>query len=238
MAARYYKYNGKKLPSVTTITGQLDKPALTYWAAGCACDFILNEIEENKYTGQEGPPGPRLIDANLLYPIIESARKEFRKVSAKALDIGSAVHEAIERYLKTGKEPQAPSDQVLSAFLAFLEWLEEWDTWETLYTEHTVYGIDEDWMVDHSYAGMADWFVILNGKRYVVDFKSSKGIYPEMVYQIAAYRATDKSIEGCGILRLDKETGLPQWKDTSDTYEKDLEVFRILTQLYYATHKF
>ena len=232
MAARYYKYNGKKLPSVTTITGQLDKSGpLTYWAANCACDYILNEIEK---TPEQNWPTIK----GFLYPVIESARKNFRKVSSQALDIGSAVHTAIEHYLKTGQEPQAPSDQVLSAFLAFLEWLDKWETWETLYTEHTVYGIDDDWMIDHSYAGMADWFVILDGKRYVVDFKSSKGIYDEMKYQVAAYRATDKTIEGCGILRLDKENGLPEWKDTSDTYEKDLEVFRILTQLYYATHKF
>ena len=46
MGTRYYTFNGKKLPSVTTITGQLDKSgALTYWAAGCAADYILEHIE-------------------------------------------------------------------------------------------------------------------------------------------------------------------------------------------------
>uniref|UniRef100_A0A6M3LEW0 Putative PD-(D/E)XK nuclease superfamily protein n=1 Tax=viral metagenome TaxID=1070528 RepID=A0A6M3LEW0_9ZZZZ len=235
MAARYYKYNGKKLPSVTTITGQLDKPGLTYWAAGCACDFILNEIEENKYTGQEGPPGPRLIDANLLYPIIETARKNFRKVSSQALDIGSAVHNAIEHYLKTGQEPQAPSNQVLSAFLAFLEWLDKWETWETLYTEHTLYA--------DRFAGMTDWIVRLNGKLTLIDFKTSKQpsnnkSYPEWGYQTAAYRSCHEGVEANAILRLDKESGIPSYYDLSSTYEHDVKVFNVLTDLYYLTHKF
>jgi len=224
---RYYKLNGKKLPSVTTITGQLDKPALMPWAANCAVDYILENIENNIYVGNEGPPQPELINVATLYPIIESARKNFRKVSAQALDIGSATHQAIEHYLLTGKEPQAPSDQVLSAFLAFLEWLDTWDSYETIETEHTVYADD--------YAGTCDWIVLLNGKKYVVDFKSSKGIYkPEYNMQVAAYRACIPDCEGNGVLRLDKESGLPEWKDFSDSYEKDLKSFRHLVDYFHS----
>ena len=74
-----------------------------------------------------------------------------------------------------------------------------------------------------------------------------------MRYQVAAYRnaqqdsiikrfGTEKFwehgeyIEGCGVLRLDKETGLPEWKDTSKTYEQDLKVFNSMVQLYYDRH--
>ena len=219
MADRYYKYNGKKLPSVTTITGQLDKPALTYWAANCACDYIIENLDPH-------PESEYLLKD--LMPIIELARKNFHKVSSYALDTGSAVHATIEHYLKTGQEPQAPSDQALSAFMAFLEWLDTWDSWKTIKTEYTVYG--------DRYAGTTDWIVMLNTKKFIVDFKAAKGIYPEMAYQIAGYRATDSSIEGCGILRLDKETGKPEWKDTSDTYTQDLNIFNILTDLWHARH--
>ena len=61
-----------------------------------------------------------------------------------------------------------------------------------------------------------------------------KGIYDEMRYQVAGYRSAVGDCEGCGILRLDKESGLPEWVDTSDTYEDDLSVFNILTDLWWA----
>ena len=216
---RHYKRNGLKYPSVTTITGQLDKPALTWWAANCACDYIISELEGSDED---------MVPVGALYPVIEAARKGFMKVSRQALDIGSATHGAIEHYLKTGQEPQAPSDEVLSAFLAFLEWKGSMDVGETIQTEFTLYA--------DRYAGTCDWIVMLGGKKYLIDFKASKGIYKEYQYQVAAYRACDPSIEGCGILRLDKVTGLPEWKDTSETYEQDLKVFEILTDLWYATH--
>jgi hypothetical protein len=213
--ARMYDHEGVKKASVTTITGQLDKPALTYWSAGCTADYIIQNLPAN-------------LTIDNLMPVIERARKDFRKVSSTALDIGSAVHEAVERYLSTGKEPQAPSDEVLSAFMAFLEWHDR-NPICPIETEYTVYGPD--------YAGTCDLIGMLRGKKYVVDFKASKGIYPEMRYQIAAYRATDPTIEGCGILRLDKETGLPEWRDTSDTYEEDIEIFLLLKDLWYARNK-
>lgn len=223
---RYYKKDGKRLPSVTTITGQLDKPALVYWAANCACDCILEEADDIAYWTWQDDPGHC---KEQFCRIIEYARKNFRKVSAKALDTGSAVHAAIELYLKTGQEPQAPSDEVLSAFIAFLEWKDEVQM-ETLKTEHSLYA--------DRYAGTCDLIcnLTLNGKtaKYIVDFKAAKGIYPEYAYQIAAYRACDPTLEGCGILRLDKETGLPEWKDTSDTYPQDMIVFNCLVDLWYA----
>jgi len=214
---RYYTCptTGKKLPSVTTITGQMDKPALVYWAANCTADYIIERLHED--------PNVDVLEH------VEAARKNFRKVSAKAMDIGSAVHAAIEHWLKTGQEPQAPSDEVLSAFLAFLEWLDRWESWQTIKTEHSLYA--------DRYAGTCDWIVTLDGKKFVIDFKTAKGVYPEYAWQIAGYRACDSTIEGCGILRLDKETGMPEWEDTSDTYEQDLKVFNCLTDLWYAIHK-
>ena len=41
---------------------------------------------------------------------------------------------------------------------------------------------------------------------------------------------------GCGILRLDKETGMPHFKDTSKTYKSDLNVFNKMEELYFARH--
>jgi hypothetical protein len=108
----------------------------------------------------------------------------------------------------------------------------------------------------NGWAGTLDFVGYLNGKLYVIDFKTNKGkVYKEAHYQVAAYRScvvlveqdryTDGSYarseteirpEGCGVLRLDKETGMPEWKDTSKTYLQDLEVFNNMVTLYFSKH--
>lgn len=227
MSKNYYEFQGKKLPRRTSIDGQLDKSGpLTYWAAGCACDYILEEVSKLSPVHIHG------YMHDEIYPIVESARKNFRKVSAQALDIGSAVHNAIEHWLKTGKEPQAPSDEVLSGFMAFLEWIDQWESWETVETEHTVYA--DRW------AGTMDWLVWLNKELWVIDFKTSKKPrnnqpYEEWGYQTAGYRSCTDATRN-GVLRLDKETGYPDFYDLSDNYERDLRIGNILVDLWWTRH--
>ena len=78
---------------------------------------------------------------------------------------------------------------------------------------------------------------MFDGKKYVIDWKSSKAIYAsDYGPQIAAYRSTFDDVEGCGILRLDKLTGEPEWKDFSKRYESDLNIFNKMVELYFARH--
>ena len=119
-------------------------------------------------------------------------------------------------------------EKVLAGFVAFLEWKDEHQLFP-LALEETVYG--DGWAGTLDYRGMFD------GKQYVIDWKSSKAIYPDsMGPQIAAYKSTFNDVEGCGILRLDKETGLPEWKDFSKRYEKDLKIFNAMATLYMIRH--
>ena len=143
--------------------------------------------------------------------------------------MGSAVHSAIEEYNKTGKEPCTDHPQIVAGYVAFLEWMDENKVVITS-VEETVYG--------KYWAGTLDLRCNLNGVPYVIDFKTSKAIYAnDYGPQIAAYRSTFNDVQGCGILRLDKETGLPEWKDFSDRYEKDLKVFNKMVELYMLRHK-
>ena len=87
------------------------------------------------------------------------------------------------------------------------------------------------------WAGTLDFVGDYKNRLYVIDWKTSKAFYPEMPYQVAAYRsAVQKKVEGCGILRLDKEFGMPYFKDTSKSYESDLFVFEKMVELFYARH--
>ena len=214
MAHRFVR-DGVKLPSVTAITGQLDKPALVSWAANSACDYIISEIEGND----------EMVRVGDLYPIITAARKNFRRVSTQGLNIGKETHKAIGAHLKDELTPVEISEEAKPALAAFLSWKEEKKP-ETLHVELKLIG--------DRYGGICDWICMLDGKKYVIDFKVAKDFYPEHYFQVAAYRALDPTIEGCGILRLDRETGLPEWNDTSDRYELDLVVVNSLTDLWYA----
>lgn len=74
--------------------------ALTQWSANMVVEWIKQNVPQRMVDKEEG----------LFFAVFEdelnNARFNFRDVSKKALDIGSAVHEAIEYWLKTGKEPK------------------------------------------------------------------------------------------------------------------------------------
>ena len=193
---------------------------------------------------------------------LNSARFAYKTVSQTALDVGSEVHAAIEKYLKgvmVGKSDHSEiwgdssCEQVANAFNAFLGWMEEHEV-KPISLEQKLYG--------PYWAGTCDFVGWFNGKVYVIDWKTSKAFYPEMRYQAAAYRWAwdveqrkryshqngirvdcerndwlDKHApSGCGILRIDKTTGEPEWKDTTKTYEKDLKIFNAMAELYILRH--
>ena len=209
-------------PSVTKIIGDCtDKSrALTQWSA----NQVVAWIKLNCAKSRGNFPHYKVNDEQL-----NQARFNFREVSGEALAVGSAVHAAIEEYFKTKKEPKTDNPAIIAGYLAFIEWMYE-NKVKPIAVEETVYG--------NCWAGTLDLRCLLNGESYVIDFKTSKAIYAnDYGPQIAAYRSTFDAVGGCGILRLDKETGLPEWKDFSDRYKKDLKVFNKMVELYMLRHK-
>ena len=121
------KLNGTNGPSVTTVTGILEKPALVAWAANSACDYILMNLPKaNLQTGD-------------ILSLIEKARKEYRSISREAMDLGTAVHACIEQWLRTRVEPKIEDDRVLAGFLAFLEWFDDHKV-KVIEIEKVIYG--------------------------------------------------------------------------------------------------
>ena len=219
-----YKKDGLEFPSVTEIIGDAtDKSgALTQWAANMTVKYI------REYALCDDDYGHYEMSDEML----DDARSNFLNVSKEALSVGSIVHDHIEKYLKNGDESYMDLEgDAFNAFTAFVEWTEKNEI-KPVKLEHVIYS--DYW------AGMLDFLGMYNGKLYVIDWKTSKAFYPEMRYQVAAYRSVAKmepfEVEGCGILRLDKETGEPFFKDTSKTYEKDLLIFNKMLELYLYRH--
>lgn len=247
--------NGKlfiDLPGVTTILDPIGfgSIAAAYWATELYEQKIYTEL--NKVV----KPGI-YIEHDIVRNVIYNARFTYKDESKKALDIGSQVHKFIKKYIKNGQINLAGCcKEVRNAFKAFLKWKKDNDI-EFIESEKTIFLIDKQDGL--AYAGTLDTLAMLNGVIYIVDFKSNKKFYPNsMVPQLSAYLyARQKlnneialikkkncnnyqesykfhNIQGMGILRLDKETGLPEWKDYSNLYERGLECFKHLCRYFYA----
>lgn len=187
-----------------------------YWAVGLAMDYI----RQNRGLGLS------------LDELLERAAKNWKTVKEEAADIGSEIHGLIERYIKDGRDALGQyRPEVEHGFLAFLEWEKA----------HGVAWIKSEMPIvskQFGYAGTLDAICMYEGRPYVIDFKSSKSFYDTFGMQIAAYRSAavemGHKVEGMGILRLDKVTGAPEWKDYSKDYAQDRIAFLALLEFYYT----
>jgi hypothetical protein len=159
---------------------------------------------------------------------------DFNKIRDTAANIGTIAHYLCECDLR-GKTPNlgqySPDDvaKAENAYLAFLEFRRT-QKLTPLYTELSL--VSEE----YQYGGTIDVVAMLNGKKALVDLKTSKGIFFEMRLQLAAYRNLliehGHEIESMHILRIDKESGEfahYQYNDLSEEFEmfKDLlKVYR------------
>ena len=243
-----YDKDGKKVPSVTTIIGDsVPKNWGPPWGANMAVEWIKNNCEPIEYVKEiklEYGRIHRTTDFHYLVTEkqLESARKNFREVSQTALDVGSETHKAIEKFIKilieTGKTlddyelhdsiVSTLSPQAANSFGAFLEWADE-NEFIPLESELTIFG--DYW------AGTLDCVCMLHGKKTVIDFKTSKQHSPiEHGPQVAAYRSKVEGAERHGVLRLDKKSGSPDYKDYYKKYGKDLAAFHLAKELYFLRH--
>jgi hypothetical protein len=202
----YYKQHPTKgptiVPGVTTPLKLLDKPALVPWAASQAVNYITNWWVESRERGDDAHE--RTVQ---FLAVCDDAKREYRRLSRDAANIGSMVHDFAERTLKgeTVKLPQDP--QVAAGCKAFLAW-QELHKIEPIHLERIVFS--KQWY----YCGTVDFYGKIDGELCVVDFKTSSGLYLEMMLQLAGYAVAleeefEKNIDVGWVVRLDKKTGRP-----------------------------
>lgn len=158
------------------------------------------------------------------------------KIRDKAAEIGTITHLLIENHIKkvtTDLKEYAPADieTAKNGYNAFLDWEVE-NKPEYLHSELQVVN-DE-----YRYGGTIDLIALIHGEPVLIDFKTSSGIYPENIVQVAAYcRAYTEAkwggIDNCKILRVDKKTGdFEERKLSSKSIETGWEVFKHARALY------
>lgn len=160
--------DGTKILGVTSITTLLDKSApLMAWAINNMGIFLTDQLSAGQVITTEQ---------------IETAKREYRRIKTEAADIGKEIHDWIEQKIK-GLKPAIPENELVrNGTMAYLKWMKT-NNIEIKESERIIYSRK------HDYAGICDWNGIdKDDKAPVVgDHKSSKGIYNEMRYQLAAY---------------------------------------------------
>lgn len=197
---RYHQYfvNGRKSLGVTTVTGTIDKSrVLIYWAVNLAKDYLVDALNNGGIT----------LDS------IEIACKLHAQRKKEAADLGTQVHKWAEDYIgakvSKRKDIEMPKDErVLNGVLAFLKWVDEHKV-KFLESERVIYS------KKHKYIGTMDCVFTMGEEKHKIkhvgDFKTSKGVYDEMIFQVTAYEEAYKEETGEKfgdkyILRFDKET--------------------------------
>ena len=192
----YKAADGKKIPSVTTVLKIKDPGALINWA-------YKTGREHGVLEGQGNPAPSGLYEGSDI------------------LAIGTCVHSMCEAWVK-GDEPLLVLEKALeadtvndkatfraqaaSAYSAFEFWVKGTQL-EIVDCEVQV--ISEA----HRYGGTLDFIGRLNGKLVLGDFKTSNGVWPEYLCQLAAYakayeESTGNKIDGgYHLLRFSKENG-------------------------------
>lgn len=171
-----YYLDGRKLPGVTTLIGQINKPFLVGWAARMAAQYAT----DNWDALAEKP----LSERAKLIGSAHSVR------TSEAAAIGTAVHAAIEQ-LGAGKKVST-SDPRISARLRHVI-----AVWKGLGIKQ----ISAEQPVASStmlYAGTYDLLCTMDGsdKPTLLDVKTGNRVYPETLLQLAAYSMTDVAAGG------------------------------------------
>ena len=204
----WYKRHGKNefLTSMTAATGVVDKSnVLIPWAVRVYQEYMTDGIAEI---------GGDSISRKVVEALIEAGQNEHRKIKDKAADYGTQVHDFAEQFAlwKTNRAEkpavkQGMPNEVLAGINAFIDW----------YTAEDITFVNSEFLVysrKYDYVGRADMLFRKNGDDglYLGDYKTSKGIYDDMRFQVAGYRGAYEEehkikLAGHAIFRFDKETG-------------------------------
>jgi hypothetical protein len=213
-----------KVPGVTSVLNMIGKPFLQHWAAKLVAEYAVDNM---------GPITQLVLNGDR-QGAIDLAKGAPRRNTAQAADTGTAAHAAFERMAK-GLGPGRVTPDIQVFVEHFDKFLNDQQP-EYVFLEETV------WSDTYGYAGSFDAYMILNGKRYFVDNKTTRsGIHAEVGIQLAAYRYSDNIIrqDGTRVPTPEADGGLvihvrPEGLKVVEVQadEECFEVFKALRQVF------
>jgi len=213
-----YWIDGKRVPSVTTITGKFkESGGLIHWAHNLGMQGI-----------------------------------DYRDVRDNAASSGTMAHSLVENHIRGMPTELDGNTEVernaLAAFDAYLSW-ERQTKLEITHQEVQLI------CPEYKFGGALDALGIIDGKRPLLDWKSSNAIYADYLIQIAAYghlvehgficeggKATDRKLGikidgGFHLCRFSKEHGdfshhyFPNLDDGWQAFKLERELYEVMKQL-------
>ena len=167
-------------------------------------------VDEPKYFFN-GKPVPRVT--NILGSILDKSyligwanylglkNMNYEKVLNQAAEYGTLTHNQIEKFLLKDEQIKGTI-----AYQSFLKW------YNIVSAKNTIQVIlSEQELVCEYYGGTLDAVMSINGKNYIIDFKTSNNINYDYFIQLAAYYKLLNScgfnldIKGIIVLQLDKK---------------------------------
>jgi hypothetical protein len=113
-------------------------------------------------------------------------------------------------------------DQAENSLLSFFEWEKPHAIKPILVEEPLVSD-------QHGYGGTVDLYGVIDGEPTLIDFKTGKGIYPEMRYQVAAYRQLleehGHQVSNARILRIGRDEDEGFEDQRMGDLKKEWEIF-------------
>ena len=167
-ARHRYSWNGGPwYPSVTTILGIKNKPALVGWAKRETAACAVRNLSMLTRMAETGGP-QAAVEWLKRIPDFQ------RDMSA---DLGSRVHAVAEALAR--REPVSISDDVRPFVAAYRR--DFLDRFEPRFLEVEAMVCSER----YEYGGTADAFVEIGGEIWLLDYKTGAGVYPDSALQLA-----------------------------------------------------
>lgn len=191
-----YFLDGEKVPSVSSILGCLDKPALPWWGMKIGVQGVLELFRQEALRSTRPLPGQTFaivdtafepVDSDRVVRLLTEHKLTVNHVRDKAGERGTTVHDALEAWAATGAKPDPkvyPDEQrgYVEGLLLFLN-------------EHAVEPEATEIIVGsttHGFAGRYDLRCWLATEPTLLDLKTSGSVYLEHFLQLEAY-------EGAGV---------------------------------------
>jgi hypothetical protein len=186
-----YIHNNEYVVGMSTLLGKLASPMLENWKISNMVNAIKKEMERQE------------IPLDKIESIVLNAKTNAKKQGDNILNIGSMVHKYCEMWLK-GEKFTDPSDPVVKGCF---------DKFKKFWTKHKLKLVESEKILYHEkgVCGTLD-IVAEDGEKnlWLIDIKTSKGIFLNMVHQLHGYRwlfecQTGKKINKMYVVRLPKD---------------------------------
>lgn len=175
-------------PSVTTILGIVNKPAIGPWMVKMEREAIREGFLELITDQPAALLHEKPDDAWKLVLQLTENQKAAEKIKKEAGEIGTAAHALIEWFTRRELGFPVPSDPPETpeaaqwAFMAWQDWARKVNL-KPLEVELVLYS------TQHGYIGTADLIGYVENQLTCVDYKTGKAVYREAHLQNVAYRS-------------------------------------------------